>query len=391
MTIVTQPGEESSVNNEMLFVISDPKTADPVTYPDYRFVLDVYINDEFVQRQKSRPNPSNNMGVFDVSAVLQQAVEYGLKAEYTNAFESYEAGVSYKIKLGEEYGDTLYTNLVVDSTDRIAKKSYGVRPFITSEIMQEVDDNFATNQTGARTAYKSSKWDLVPFYANTSGVTDFDIQLFNSAGVQQGTTVSISTPANPEEYIYQINAGFQKIASALTAQQQEDAAYATITYPATGQVFRLNYVCEGKYTPLIIAWLNQYGAYESQAFGLVSKKTIETAKKEYGRLAYEINASGDVNYASNGVYYGSKRTYSAIVTVRMKLTSHLLTEAEYSWLSELFASTDVYMYDPHNTGGKWFPVKVQEQQYEYRNYKNSKLVPLEFNIEFSDTYNAQFL
>ncbi len=67
LEIKTQAGNSSSVSNEMLFVVYEGvKAIDPVTYPDYAYICDVYVDSEFKARLISRPMPDNNMGVFDV-------------------------------------------------------------------------------------------------------------------------------------------------------------------------------------------------------------------------------------------------------------------------------------------------------------------------------------
>jgi len=66
-----------------------------------------------------------------------------------------------------------------------------------------------------------------------------------------------------------------------------------------------------------------------------------------------------------------------------------LNDDEYTWLSELFHSTDVYLYD--STRDKFLPVTIEEKQYEYRTYLNSKLKPLEFMVNYADMFNAQRL
>ena len=122
--------------------------------------------------------------------------------------------------------------------------------------------------------------------------------------------------------------------------------------------------------------------------GYVSKKIIELTKKDFTQLNYRLNASGEVSYEANNVYYGGKRGYATNVKIRLSLTSHLLSSDEYEWLSELFVSPDVYLDDGT---GKFIPVTIGANNYEYRTYKNSRLTPLQFDIEFGDVYNSQFL
>lgn len=387
MTLLTAPGNQSSVSNEMLFILHDPKAADPVTYPNYKYVLDIYVAGTLVSRQRSTPSPTNNLGKFDVSVILRDYVPaYGMKANYSNATESYDIDVAYTCKFGEEYSDTLYLNLITDS-ERTAFKTYAPRPLLTTNVIGTVDNNVASNMPRTIYNYKSSKWQLMPFYDNVSGIPDYSYQPFDKFGTAVDAAKSISTAGYLANNIIQANISFVKLFSGLTAAQQTAIDYMIIFSPA-GQSYRVNYICT-KYTPITLAWLNPYGAYDSYTFGLVSKKSNTVTRKEYAQLPYQINVSGVVSYDSNGVMYGSKKGFSSSVKTMLSLTSHLLNDSEYTWLADLFNSTDVYVFI--DTLDRFAPVTPTENNYDYRTYKNSRLLPLQFSVQFSDDYNAQFL
>ncbi|MCL5459759.1 hypothetical protein M3M33_14075, partial [Loigolactobacillus coryniformis] len=87
--------------------------------------------------------------------------------------------------------------------------------------------------------------------------------------------------------------------------------------------------------------------------------------------------------------YGSKKGYGSNVKVSLALTSHLLTDGEYEWLADLFNSPDVYFFS--TVLDRWVPCSIGDSNYEYRTFKNSRLKPLQFNINFTDEYNSQYL
>lgn len=388
ITIQNAAGNTASVNDELLFVVYEAtKASDEATYPDYRYVCDVYVDDVFAARLKARPDPIYKMGKFDVSTILRSYVTYGLKANYASDYETYQAIVSYKLKFGEEYGDTLYTNLLVDSDSRDAFKTYAERPFINSNVIDSVADGFVTNMPSVVTGYKTDKWFLLSYYHNVTGFNSFTYQ-FSDGQTNIGAPGTIPVSYVAKE-IAQGNFGFVKRVAALGLSTEQQNAITQMQVDCdTGQVITVKYGCT-KYTPITLAWLNQYGAYDSYSFGLVSKKTIELTRKDFAQLNYRLNPSGVVSYHEDGVFYGSKKGFATNVKVSEKLTSHLLSEQEYQWLAELFASPDVYKYDPDLD--KFMPVTISETNYEYRTYKNSKNTPLEFNIQYSDQYNAQYL
>lgn len=388
IVINTEPGVYPSVTDEMLFVVYEAtKANDEVTYPDYRYVCDIYVGGVLVARQRSRPDPEFKRGVFDVSTVLRDYISsYGLKATYANPTETYTILLNYQVKFGEEYDGVLYTNLLEDEADRDAYPSYAKRPFTDSHVLDDVINDWASNVPDEITGYKEDKWHIIPYYSNVSGDTSITAQ-FSAGGVIVGTAVTFST--YDAKTILQPNFGFVKLAATLGLSQAAQDVIDTLEIDSNiNNIVTIKYKCT-KYPTVVLAWLNPYGGYESQSFGLVSKKTKEISRKEFSQLNYRLNASGLVSYHENGVFYGSKKGYAASTKTMLKCTSHLLSDEEYVWLADLFSSTDVYMYD--SVLDKFHPVSITDSNYDQRTYLNSKLSPLEFTVQFSDNYNSQFL
>lgn len=379
LVINTEPGNTVSVNNDMLFVLYEStKAIDPVTYVDYTYVCDVYTSSgaTFVGRLKARPDPTYNRGIFNVSRLLQSvAPAYGLNASGDKV--DYEPRVDYLLKFGEEYGGVLYTNLLVDSSNRYAFKSYKAIPYSSSVV---IANGLATNMPSTVYAYRNYLYQFIPFFSNVSGVVDLDIDCYDAAG----SNVLTSTITNSDfaaNKIRQFNGLPSAVSSSTLAIE-----YALLNGPFN---LRVNYMCDAKYPVFTLAWLNPYGGYESQQFGMVSKKSIEIARKSYEQLPYRLNASGEISYDANNVFYGGKKGFANTIKTEIQLKSHLLTDGEYTWLADMFSSPDVYLYDTVNS--KFTPVSIRESNYEYRTYMNSRLKPLEFTVELGETYNSQLL
>lgn len=369
----SEAGNTSSVNNEMLFVAYEAtKATDPVTYVDYSYVCDVYVDSVFIERLIARPDPEFNRGIFDVSRALQPYCTYGFDA--SGNVVDYTARVAYQLKFGEQYGGTLYTNLLVDSSDRYAFKTYALRPFTSSAI---ITNGKASNMPTTVNWHKKD-WLLLSYFSNVSGISDLNIDYHNSAGSNYHNEAVVNS-GDVSNLIRQVNLG--NLLYSLTS-----AEYLLIT--GAGVTQRVNLLCSPKYTPHLLVWLNPFGAYDSQTFGMVSKKTIELTKKDYQRLNYRINASGEVSYEADNVYYGGKKGFATNGKTRLSMTSHLLNESEYTWLADLFISPEVYIL---LDTGKFLPVTIGQNTYEFKSYKNSRLSPLQFDVEFTDGFNSQYL
>lgn len=377
MSIVlnTEAPNSSSVNNEMLFVAYEAtKAIDPITYPDYAYVCDVYVASSLVGRLISRPDPEFNRGIFDVAPILRSYCSYGLDASAQAV--DYTPYINYQLKFGEQYDATLYTNLLVDSSNRQAFVSYKPKPFLTTEVLEA---GIASDRPNPSYHHKSVDQLLVPYYLNVTGTGDFQIE-FKDDDDNTLSSQNISFTGQAAQTIRQINV--------LNTAAPAAATKVALGIPGEAAEYIINFICT-KYTPYVIAWLNHYGAYESQSFGLVSKKVLELMKKAFEQEDYRINASGEVSYQSNNVFYGGKKGYTTRVKISLNLTSHLLNDAEYVWLADLFKSPDVYLYD--DTENKFLPVTITATNYEYKTYLNSRLTPLQFTVEFSTDHNSQFL
>ncbi len=369
LSILSYPSDTSSVTNEMLFVINEAtKANDEVTYPDYKYVLDVYVDSTIVARIKVNPDPVNRFGIFNISDILRDYVpSYGF--DISSDKVDYDVRLAYQVKLGEEYDGTTYTNQVIDS-ERYCFRSYAARPYLSSAVLA---NGLASNMPSTINSlgYPVTH-NIFPYFSNVSGISDLSVTYKNDAG----ETVDSGSFGNSDFVANKIRQ-FNVQSSVL------DASYALLTGPFS---LRINYICS-KYPVQTLVWLNPYGAYESQTFGLVSKKSIEIEKKSFEKLNYQINASGEVSYSTGGVFYGGKRDYNKRVKTRYSLTSHLLNEDEYSWLADLFISPEVYiLYNEY-----WIPVSIERNNYDYNTYQNSRLTPLQFDVEFSDQYNSQYL
>ena len=376
----------------MLFVINEAtKANDPVTYPNYFYILDIYVDGDIVARQRIAPDPTYKFGKADVSVILRDYVPaYGLKANYASDTEQYSINLTYHVELGEEYDGITYTNVVTDS-DRTCYKTYAQRPYLSSDViaskMNVSPSNRPVMSEAIMTAYKGDKWLLMPYIGNYSGVTVSCEFGSNGTIVGGGSVDFVYTDVFLGD-VMQVNAGFEKLANdlGLTQSQKDSVTHLTITNNSSN-TYKYVYRCP-KLDSYTIAWINPYGAYESQSFGFVSKRNNGVSKKDFSKLPYQINASGEVSYDSDGVLYGSKRVYSANTKVLLSLTSHILTDDEYTWLADLFSSPDVYIF--LTDLDRFVPCTIVDSSYDYRTYMNSRLTPLQFTVEFAE-YNSQFL
>ena len=74
MTIKSFPAAYSSVNDPLIWVVYDAHSIDPITYPNYKYVADCFINGVVIATSRRFQDPTNNFGVFDFSTEIREYV-----------------------------------------------------------------------------------------------------------------------------------------------------------------------------------------------------------------------------------------------------------------------------------------------------------------------------
>lgn len=372
------PPAFASVHSQCLFTAyENVKALDSVNYPNYKYIADIYINATLVARLRAFPDPTTYAGVFDVGPIIRSYIESQFAPTTSLAGNQYQPFVEAYIEFGEEYNDTTYTNVVTDSTRKYFD-TYKVGPWSTNDVLSGKVDDFATNRPTI-TIDEDSTFSLVPYFSSVSGVVNYTVDLREGGYsiVSGGASVTMDNASG----MVHINLARPTI-NTLTSQSGGDQ----VVFTMNGHSVTVNYTCNNKFTTYTIAFLNQYGGYESYDFRFVSRLAIDIERKTFQSEMYRLGASGAVSYDSGNRYYGRRATYASQQKQRMRVTSDLLTDAEYVWLKELAASPETYLL----LDGKFVPCTLTANSYDVRTHAANRLTALELDIEYDGDYNSQF-
>lgn len=363
ITVISTPPAAASASAQCLITVYEPtKATDPVTYVNYKYVADVYINATLVARLKAFPDPVQYAGVFDIGPIVRSYFDSNFNPSAAITGNQYQPFISAQVKFGEEYGGTLYTNLTIDSS-RTYYDTYKAGPYISNAVA--TTNNFATTRPQITEVDENSIYALVPYMANSSGTLNYTLD---------GTTgsVSIAAPSGIVHFnLSKANTG-QAVQSSLTVN---------------GQTFIIvQYKCNQKNAAQTVAWLNKYGGYDTFDFRAASLQSIEIQRKQYTKEQYVLGPSGAVSYANGQVYTGGKQTFASRQMQKVKLRTDWLTDAAYQWLGELLSSPEVFWLKD----GYFVPVTITQTNYEYKKGANQRLTNLEIDIELSGDYNTQY-
>jgi hypothetical protein len=362
ITITTAPPSAASAAAQCLITVYESvKALDPVTYPNYKYVADVYVNGNQVARLKAFPDPVRSAGVFDIGPIIRNYFASNFNPTTALTGNQYLPYLQAQVKFGEEYGGTLYTNLLVDSL-RSFYDTYKAGPYTSSAVA--TIDSFATSRPQIIEVDEDSIYSLIPYLKDTSGTLSYTLD-----GAASGVTV-----ASPTGMVH------FNLSKANTGQAFQS------TLVVSGQTYIVKYKCNAKATAQTLAFLNRYGGYETFDFRAASEASISIERKQYIREQYTLGPSGAVSYANGQVFNGGRTTFASRQQQAIKLRTDWLNDAQYLWLGELVSSTEVYWL----RDGFWIPVSIKQTDYEYRKQVNKKLTILELDIEITGDYNSQY-
>lgn len=383
-TIKYFPPDYSSFQDDLIYTVAYPEhVSDSTTYPNYKFIADVYVNSVMVARIKKVQDPITGIGIFNIGQVVRNYVNATFNPTgsilMAQLMGSGQFSLNVQIKFGEEYAYTSYINLLVDSV-RPFFNNYNGRQYGINSSLQTVINGIASNRPRVAHLLMSNQFYLVPYFAFSGGSPVFTVTPVGGGIPYSGTF----SPTALSMAMLNVSP------MAINAVQPGTITAATQYYTVNinGGLLTVNIICEAMYRPYAIHFFNQYGGFETKLFTKVSQTSFDITRKDFGKLPYLVDAAGiPTHYNANNVYNESRSTYSVQYVEKMTINSDLLTDAEYIWLKELLVSPMVYLED----NGYFFPVVITNNDYDVKKYINEdSLNNLTLSIEFGTQLNAQY-
>lgn len=386
LVINQSPPSYSSVHRDLLYTVYESvKANDPVTYPLYRYVCDVYVDGVMVDRLKAPVHPVHKRGVFNVASVVRNYLNMKFKSDNTGilnaAYGVNEFFVDIQCKFGEEYNYNMTTNITIDGVLRCFNHYYYHDSGASNPVALNVDD-LLTNRPQKNKVGLSDPYFFVPFAISGSSF-QVDIYAYDASNVllvHRTGTIGLDAD-NCGQLNFSPAAVNVEFGSTITSA----CAYYVIEIE-TNEVLRLYVEQECMYEPYVLHFLNQWGGYETVRFSKKSTKSHEIEKKDFTAIPWTVNAStGAVEYGTGSVLNESKVTFASRFSQKKRISSDFLDDASFEWLRELVASPSVYL----TFGTQLAPVTITNTSYEVKKRINDKLQALVVEIDFGQQ-NAQF-
>ena len=135
----------------------------------------------------------------------------------------------------------------------------------------------------------------------------------------------------------------------------------------------INNICEPKYTPFKITFLNRMGAYQDMYFFKKSVETFNVTDETYKRNTVSTST---VSYSTNET---QQQRYNANATKSISLNTGFINEDSNQTIEELFLSENVWIrYD-----GKTLPVLPKSKTMAFKTILNDKLINYKVNFDFA--------
>lgn len=143
----------------------------------------------------------------------------------------------------------------------------------------------------------------------------------------------------------------------------------------------VNNICEPKYTPYKVTFVNKYGAYQDIYF---FKKTVETFN-----VTDEVYKTNSVQAAtaSYNTYTPQSQRYNVNAKSSITMNTGFVKEDFNSAIEELFLSEDVWIrYD-----GKTLPITPKTKSFTFKTSLNDKLInhTVQFDFAFDKINNVR--
>lgn len=190
-------------------------------------------------------------------------------------------------------------------------------------------------------------------------------------------TISSNTLLQSNTTIYLPDNTQGKVAT----ESNNDILYNTITSTAKGNVtigthtINVNRVCEPKYSPIKITFVNRFGALQDLWF---FKKTVESLSVRRDSFKRNILTSG----GQYNTFKHAKRTLNVIGNEKFTCNSGFVDEQMNEVFKQLMLSEQIWA----TISGIVHPVDVVSSELQYKTSLNDKLI--NFTVDFEYAYDT---
>jgi len=389
ITINSTPEAYPSMHDDLWYVV----TSTNINQVNFKYVFDVCVNNYLIARIKTFADPASNKGIFNASNIIRNYWSSYFKPDAAQTqFFSYTGNdiyVSFEIKYGEEYDGSLYTNLASGNYKAFNFYNPLFRDPSTS-YFQTYISQWLTNRNKSKLECSMTEH-LYVGWMNTAAVTtnlSMTVQKYLPGGATDGSPVTSATAGyqsfllcdlSPVAINYTLNS------NVITSSTYQYGV--KINYGGTSSdELKVLVACNPKLTPVTLHFLNQLGGYDSFMFRAVNRQIKNIERKQYERTNWQLNNTVMQNYDSYKKLHEGANVFSVNQSVTFTLQSDYITQTDFTWLSELIASSEVYM----EQGGYYYPMAIKTSTWTEKVRVADKMFNMILEVDYGKKLNSQY-
>lgn len=397
VTILSQPGTHTPAYNNQFFVCSSGNT----NQTNFRYVATVTLGTDTII-EKINKRPDNGDLYFDPSSIVKSYVDNTFSRSSLNFAPQDDSIIYVTVGIGEEYGSPVSGFAATSGTYYAWNAAYNTHDFQSyTYAATSIAKDLTLAPSYTDTINFNQKYLLKTWHRgfSTRNIRYLTIDSYDSSGVSVQSAVIENAYYNVGPYknnMITLNCspyGFNGFDGTIVSKTfaGDDVIPATTSYyilsfssalpPGVGNISSNTYTVNidtmcYKYDRYVLHFLNRLGNYDCFTFNLLSRNTSDKKTQEYKKSPFERVGTDYLYYNDTG----DTLNYNTTITNKMVLNSDWISDAEATWLKDLFMSPDVKLED---ASGNLYAVKVTDTSYESKLKVNDKVFNLTVNIEYT--------
>jgi len=333
------------------------------------------------------------------SATFKQTITDGTSTT-TMSYTILNSYIKYNQELsrdGNDFGFDFTNFIPIDDTNTFLSNApvtqyatntdYGTTAFINPKVL------------GGVPSPSVEEVELIYYASDGSSIGTETVEIDPTSG-SSGGYISYSNKVNKQLLYFGVFPGNLRNWSTVFQNLITLGTLAYYTYRLKGgglartKLHRIDIICTPikNYTPIRLAWLNQWGVWDYYTFKMLSSKSIDTRSSTYNQLQGTWN---DLSYR-NDSFKGGSKTFRVNSTEKIKMNTDLISEAEAVWFEELINSPEIYILEGFQddlANSLWnnyvTPVTLTTKKYTTKTSANDKIIQYTFEVEKTKTLRTQ--
>ena len=139
-----------------------------------------------------------------------------------------------------------------------------------------------------------------------------------------------------------------------------------------GTVITINRICESKFNPIKVTFVNKYGAFQDIYFDKKNTEEVKIKRDSFTRNLASLNGS-------YSIHSHSKKVLNVLANEDITMNTGFVDEGMNEAIKELLLSEQIWA----NIDNRIYPVNVTESSHTYKTSLNDKLVNYTIKFEYA--------